>query len=110
MSNSPNYAWIILTLVSGTQTFTSNIQSCDCFKYLRLTEYFSGNISLATINVSLDWYDQNRVFIFTETFSGATSSYNFYQQIDTKGAYCRVRLSGAVDSGFIYSLFGVLTN
>lgn len=99
----PNYLWVNLpvTVVGAAPNFAVGpYRESDCFDILTIAITCTGNTSLATVVLSINWYNDVGRLLFVDTLSGATATKVFSQTVAVKGANCSITVNGAVDSGF----------
>lgn len=109
-----NYVWVSLQnrIVGAVSPYSiAPKREVDCYDLLSVAYTISGNSSLSTIGITVSWYDENNVFIFsesTDTLSTATGS--DFTQFVVKGSYASLSVTGGADITFTISVTAVLVN
>jgi len=100
----PNYLWVNLQTPVNCGTTPNFVigafRECDCFDILTLALTFAQNTSLATITLSVNWFDNNGVALFSESYTSALTSASFLKTLQVKGANCSITINGAVNGAF----------
>jgi len=100
----PNFLWVNLQNPVNCGTTANYVvgpyRECDCFDVLTIAITFGQNTSLAAIVLSLNWFDNNGVKLFSETYSLSTTSGTFLKTTQVKGGNCSITVNGAVNQAF----------
>lgn len=105
MSNYPNYLWVNIpnAIVVGVNPayVIAPLRECDCFDFLTVAITYSGNTSLNSISLVINWRTDSGILLYAETVgSSSLSSTTLSTTATVKGANCSLSLLGAGDSNF----------
>lgn len=80
---------------------SSEKQECDCYQQLTLSFAYSGNIALSNITLQVDWYTDQKAFLFSDVVGpSATASGTLQSILPIKGAYLNISVRGSTSTTF----------
>lgn len=107
-----NFVWLnnpSVTYGANSPIALTDLRKVAYFDLLFVAIEFAGNTPANTINLKVQWFNADKIFIFAETLLTAnTATYNDGNTFSVKGAYASLFIEGSINPTFSASVQAIL--